>query len=157
MPPARRGRPAPERNAIERIRELAGLLEEYRLTAISASWDDVSIRLERLPGLPATLAEPGPHASSSAAPGPQPAASLAAVTIESPMVGTFYAAPSPGAEPFVGEGDHIKAGQVLCIIEAMKLMNEIEAKMGGKILKVFVDNGVAVEYGQPLFQVEPLA
>jgi acetyl-CoA carboxylase biotin carboxyl carrier protein len=70
------------------------------------------------------------------------------------MVGTFYAAPSPGAEPFVREGDHVKAGQVLCIIEAMKLMNEIEAKMDATILKVLVENGVAVEYGQPLFHVE---
>ena len=71
------------------------------------------------------------------------------------MVGTFYAAPSPGAEPYAKEGDIIKEGQVLCIIEAMKLMNEIESKVHGRIAKILVENAQPVEYGQPLFLVEP--
>lgn len=77
------------------------------------------------------------------------------VTIESPMVGTFYRAPAPDADPYVNEGDIIKEGQILCIIEAMKLMNEIESKIAGKIIKILVENGQPVEYGQPLVLIEP--
>ena len=77
------------------------------------------------------------------------------VTVEAPMVGTFYRASSPTAEPYVREGDVVKEGQIVCIIEAMKLMNEIEAKTAGRVAKVLVENGQAVEYGQPLFLVEP--
>ena len=77
------------------------------------------------------------------------------VTVEAPMVGTFYRASAPDAQPFVSEGDLVKEGQVLCIIEAMKLMNEIEAKAAGRISKVLVENAQPVEYGQPLFLVEP--
>ena len=77
------------------------------------------------------------------------------ITIEAPMVGTFYRASAPEATPYVSEGDVIKEGQVLCIIEAMKLMNEIEAKIAGRIAKVLVENGQPVEYGQALFLVEP--
>jgi acetyl-CoA carboxylase biotin carboxyl carrier protein len=77
------------------------------------------------------------------------------VTIEAPMVGTFYRASAPDAAPFVHEGDVVKEDQVLCIIEAMKLMNEIEAKMAARIVKILVENGQPVEYGQPLFLVEP--
>lgn len=74
--------------------------------------------------------------------------------ILSPMVGTFYRSPSPGAEPFVKEGDIVKKGQVVCIIEAMKVMNEIESDVTGKIVKVLVENGKPVEYNQPLFLVD---
>jgi acetyl-CoA carboxylase biotin carboxyl carrier protein len=77
------------------------------------------------------------------------------VAIKAPMVGTFYRAPGPDAAPFVAEGDVVKEGQVLCIIEAMKLMNEIEAKVGGRIARVLVENAQPVEYGHPLFLVEP--
>ena len=76
--------------------------------------------------------------------------------IVAPMVGTFYRAPAPDAEPFVEVGDIIKPGTTLCIIEAMKLMNEIEAEISGKIIDIVVDDGQAVEYGQPLFIVEPV-
>jgi acetyl-CoA carboxylase biotin carboxyl carrier protein len=75
--------------------------------------------------------------------------------IKSPIVGTFYAAPSPDAAPFVKVGDTIQAGQVVCIVEAMKLMNEIEADLGGEIVGVLAENGQPVEYGQPLFAVRP--
>ena len=77
------------------------------------------------------------------------------VTIEAPMVGTFYRSTSPEAPPFVSEGDTIKEGQALCIIEAMKLMNEIESKLAGRIVKILVENAQPVEFGQPLFLVEP--
>ncbi|MBI2490860.1 MAG: acetyl-CoA carboxylase biotin carboxyl carrier protein, partial [Candidatus Rokubacteria bacterium] len=80
----------------------------------------------------------------------------AGVPIESPMVGTFYRAPSPGADPYVREGDVVKEGQILCIIEAMKLMNEIESRVAGRVAKVLVENGHGVEYGQPLFLIEPV-
>jgi acetyl-CoA carboxylase biotin carboxyl carrier protein len=74
--------------------------------------------------------------------------------IRSPMVGTFYRSPSPGAEPYVKEGDIVKKGQVVCIIEAMKVMNEIESDVTGRIVKVLVENGKPVEYNQPLFLVD---
>ena len=77
------------------------------------------------------------------------------VTIEAPMVGTFYRSTSPEAAPFVSEGDTVKEGQTLCIIEAMKLMNEIESKVAGRVVKVLVENAQPVEFGQPLFLVEP--
>jgi acetyl-CoA carboxylase biotin carboxyl carrier protein len=78
------------------------------------------------------------------------------VAVEAPMVGTFYRAPKPDAPPFVAEGDVVKEGQVLCIVEAMKLMNEIEAKAPGRVVKVMVENGQPVEFGQSLFLMDPL-
>ena len=78
------------------------------------------------------------------------------IEIRSPMVGTFYRAPAPGAEPYVKEGDVVSPGQVLCIIEAMKLMNEIEAEVSGKIVEICVENAQPVEYNQVLFRLEPV-
>ncbi|HHF53133.1 MAG TPA: acetyl-CoA carboxylase biotin carboxyl carrier protein [candidate division WOR-3 bacterium] len=75
--------------------------------------------------------------------------------IRSPIVGTFYRAPAPGAEPYVKEGDKIRKGQVLCIVEAMKVMNEIESDVSGTVVKILVENGQPVEYNQPLFLIEP--
>ena len=90
------------------------------------------------------------EASGRGEPGP-----AGLVPLEAPMVGTFYRAPAPDADPFVREGDLVDEGQVLCIIEAMKLMNEIEAKVAGRVAKILVDNGQPVEYGQSLFLIEP--
>ena len=78
------------------------------------------------------------------------------VTVTAPMVGTFYRAPSPEAPPFVEEGSMVKKGQPLCIIEAMKIMNEIEAEVDGKVISILVENGQPVEYGEPLMLIEPL-
>jgi len=75
--------------------------------------------------------------------------------VKSPIVGTFYDAPSPGAEPFMKVGSRVEVGQTLCIVEAMKLMNEIEAEVSGEVLRIFAENGQPVEYGQPLFGIRP--
>ena len=79
------------------------------------------------------------------------------ITVTSPIVGTFYRSPSPDAEQYVEEGDFAKKGQVLCIVEAMKLMNEIESETDGRIVKILVENSTSVEYGQPLFLIDPMA
>ena len=97
----------------------------------------------------ASVALPQAESVEGAAP-----AAAGTVTIEAPMVGTFYRATNPEAAPFVSEGDTIKEGQILCIIEAMKLMNEIESKVAGRVVKVLVENAQPVEFGQPLFLVE---
>lgn len=106
-----------------------------------------------------------PAAPVQAAPAPAPAAAPKAeapvaaadnlITIKSPMIGTFYRSAGPGKPTFVNVGDEIKAGQVICIIEAMKLFNEIESEMSGTIVKVLVEDGTSVEYDQPLFLVQP--
>jgi acetyl-CoA carboxylase biotin carboxyl carrier protein len=106
------------------------------------------------PQLPATPPTAGAYAPAEA---PAAAAPAAVVPqghiVTSPMVGTFYRAPSPGAEPFVQVGDTVKEGQTICIIEAMKLLNEIESDKAGVIKEILVENGQAVEYGQPLFVI----
>ena len=98
--------------------------------------------------LPSTPVSPPPAA-------PQPAVEEELHQVKSPIVGTFYEAPSPGSLPFVKPGDEVAAGQVLCIIEAMKLMNEIESDVSGEIVKVLVSNGQPVEYSQALFAIRP--
>ncbi len=151
-------RPAGDPNPLDRIRELAALLDEYGLSAISASWGGVRVRLQRslTPGATAPASPIAVAAAPTSTPAVAEAAGATRTTIEAPMVGTFYSAPSPGADPYVREGDTVKEGQVLCIIEAMKLMNEIEAKSDGRIVQTLVENGMPVEYGQPLFIMEPL-
>jgi acetyl-CoA carboxylase biotin carboxyl carrier protein len=107
-----------------------------------------------LPPTPATA-----EAAPSAAPAPVPPAAAPAQeqqhVIKSPIVGTFYAGPSPDAGPFVKVGDVVEAGQTVCIIEAMKLMNEIEADISGEVARILVENGQPVEYGEPLFALRP--
>lgn len=103
---------------------------------------------------------PAPAPTPVAAPAPAPVAAPAAtpsnlVEIKSPMIGTFYLTPNPDSAPFVSEGSSIKAGQTVCIIEAMKLFNEIESEISGKIVKILVSNATPVEYDQPLFLVDP--
>jgi acetyl-CoA carboxylase biotin carboxyl carrier protein len=103
------------------------------------------------------VASPAPVLSQEpSVPEPQPEAPLEnAQVLKSPIVGTFFAAPSPDAPPFVNVGDRVHVGQVLCIVEAMKLMNEIESEFAGEIVRIHVENGQPVEYGQPLFTIKP--
>ena len=156
----KRAKPQPPASPVDQVRKLAALLNEYGLTSIEASWGGARIRIRRdpAPGAPplraAVRESPAAIVPAAKAEAAEPLA--AHISIEAPMVGTFYRAPSPGTDPFVREGDMIKEEQVLCIIEAMKLMNEIEAKHAGRIVKILVENGQAVEYGQPLFMLDPL-
>jgi acetyl-CoA carboxylase biotin carboxyl carrier protein len=96
-----------------------------------------------------------PSAGAAAAPARAPEADTNQVLVKSPIVGTFYETPSPGAPPFVKVGDTVETGQVLCIIESMKLMNEIEAEVAGTLLAKLVENGRPVEYGEALFSIRP--
>ncbi|MFZ9738003.1 MAG: acetyl-CoA carboxylase biotin carboxyl carrier protein [Prochlorotrichaceae cyanobacterium] len=98
-------------------------------------------------------APPPPPAKSTSAPLPPPGKRENVTEIVSPMVGTFYSAPAPGELPFVSVGDSVKPGQTVCIIEAMKLMNELEAEVSGQILEILVENGQPVEFNQPLMRI----
>ncbi|MBS0364525.1 MAG: acetyl-CoA carboxylase biotin carboxyl carrier protein [Proteobacteria bacterium] len=156
---------------IRKIKKLIELLEESGIAEIEIKEGEEAVRISRMPaGGAVTQFVPQYVAPAIAAPtaAPAPAATAAAVAAESrapapkanehvitaPMVGTFYAAPSPGAKPFVEIGDEIKVGEVLCIIEAMKMMNQIEADKAGRIASVMARSGDPVEFGQPLFVIE---
>jgi acetyl-CoA carboxylase biotin carboxyl carrier protein len=159
------------------LAEVARILEfmtQHGLEELEYRRGDLHVRLKRqapagpvhasptqVPVVPASSAA---HAGPAAPiPAPYPSVSPQSGpadnfhTVKSPIVGTFYAAPSPGAPPFVKLGDVVKRGQVLCIVEAMKLMNEIEADQAGEIVRQFTENGQPVEYGQPLFALRPMA
>ncbi|WP_117237049.1 acetyl-CoA carboxylase biotin carboxyl carrier protein [Thermus sediminis] len=101
-------------------------------------------------------AEASPAPAPLEAPKPQEEGHPGYVEVRAPIVGTFYRAPAPDAPPYVKEGDRVEKGQVLCIIEAMKLMNEIESEVSGTVKKILVQNGEPVEYGQPLFLIQPV-
>jgi len=156
-----RRRPAPGPAAapgftIDQVVELA---VRHNLAELEVETAGTRIRIvrEHAPAVIGPRVEPMAAAAASL---PLPAVEAAEstahlVTVEAPMVGTFYRAPKPDAPPFVAEGDVVKEGQVLCIVEAMKLMNEIESKVAGRVVKVVVENGQPVEFGQPLFLLEP--
>ena len=143
-------------------------MNDHGLEEFEYARGDVRIRLRK------PAANPGVHvarpvsapeivvAAAEPSAGPASAAERALAAepgdlhiIKSPIVGTFYEAPSPGAEPFVKLGDQVTTGQVLCIIEAMKLMNEIESDVAGEVVRIYVESGQPVEYGQPLFAIRP--
>ena len=147
------------------LKEILRILEEQDITEFELEQDGVKLRVCRTstvaphPAPPAAIhftpAPPGPAvpaAAPAAAPGP-PDPGEGGTLVKSPIVGTFYRAPDPNSPPFVSVGDRVKVGQVLCIIEAMKLMNEIEAEVAGEILKIHPENGQPVQYGDPLFTV----
>jgi len=139
------------------VEEVVELATRHNLAELEVEAEGTRIRIvrERAPIAPGAV--PGGAAVDAERPAlPQGvAAAVGHITVEAPMVGTFYRAPAPEAAPFVNEGDLVKEDQILCIIEAMKLMNEIEARVAGRIVKILVENGQPVEYGQPLFLVEP--
>jgi acetyl-CoA carboxylase biotin carboxyl carrier protein len=114
----------------------------------------VAVAPTMLPAGPATMPPPAPAPAEAPAAKEKKAEDANLVEITSPFVGTFYRAPSPDAPPFVEEGQKISPGQVLCIVEAMKLMNEIEAEIAGTIVEILVENGKPVEFGDPLFKVK---
>ena len=154
---------------IRKIKKLIELLEESGIAEIEIKEGEEAVRISRMP-----VASAHPHAIPQylhmPAPAAAPLASAAAAValpaaetpkpksnehvITAPMVGTFYASPSPAAKAFVEIGDEIKVGQVLCIIEAMKMMNQIEADKAGRIASIMARNGDPVEFGQPLFVIE---
>ena len=135
------------------VEAVVDLATRYNLAELEVESGGTRIRVVR-EHAPAEAVPRADHAQGQLAAGEE-AAATKLITIEAPMVGTFYRASAPDAAPYVGEGDVIEEGQALCIIEAMKLMNEIEAKVAGRIAKVLVENGQPVEYGQPLFSLEP--
>ena len=147
---------------IKQIRELAQIVSENGLSAIEIAEGENRVRIERAvaapAAVPAVVSMPAPAAAPTA-PAPAPAAEETNVDfnrtreIKSPMVGVFYAAPSPDAKPFVEVGSKVKKGDIVCIVEAMKLMNEITAEFDGEVVDVCVHNGDVVEYGQTLFKL----
>lgn len=147
------------------IEELVQILTEQNLTEIEIQRKDFRIRVRR--ESPPHLAIPSSSASSLSSQGAgsyvtmesagvEGAETSRYVTVTSPIVGTFYRSPSQDADPYVEEGDIVKKGQILCLVEAMKLMNEIESESNGRIVKVLGKNNTPVEYGQPLFLIQPL-
>ena len=146
------------------IEKLAKLVGDNQLSEITLEDGDKAITIKKgVQGAvvmqPAAPAMSAPAVQATAAAESAPAAIQTSDTpkgtpITSPMVGAFYAAPSPGSEPYVKVGDVVKAGQVVCIVEAMKLMNEIESEVSGKVVQICVEDGQSVEYGQVLMYVE---
>jgi acetyl-CoA carboxylase biotin carboxyl carrier protein len=157
---------------IEQIEQLLRFMTEHNLEEFEYSRGDLRIRLKKpsaavpmmyarpmgapeiiVPGAAPERTAVGSQ-SPAAAPEP-PRATEDLHLVKSPIVGTYYEAPSPGAEAFVKIGAHVESGQTLCIVEAMKLMNEIESDESGELIRIFVENGQPVEYGQPLYGIRP--
>ncbi len=162
----------------DQIRELLAVFSQTDITELSIESGDQKVTVKKAPANPPVVPAPlhieVPNLAASAAPQVNPAPPAPApvvaesspddagsesknglVPIASPMVGTFYRSPSPSAPSFVDIGDRVTVGQTVCIIEAMKLMNDLPSEVSGRIVKVCVDNGTTVEYGQPLFMVDP--
>jgi acetyl-CoA carboxylase biotin carboxyl carrier protein len=159
---------------LDEIRQILELMREHELSEFELERDQMRLRLSKGTGAQWTAAPPLPsqvtYAPPLAAAAPAPLAGLPTADnsvltaanedvdlaiVKSPIVGTFYRAAEPGARPFIEVGQNAKKGQVLCIIEAMKLMNEINSECDGEVVKVFVENGQAVQYGERLFAIRP--
>ena len=152
---------------IKQIQDLIKFVHKSGVNEVSIEENDFKITIKTNQAPTVVTASIPAAAPLAAAPAPVAAAPVAAaapavsesdnyLTIKSPMIGTFYRSASPDKPSFVNLGDEIKAGQVLCVVEAMKLFNEIEAEISGRIVKVLVDNASPIEYDQPLFLVEPV-
>ena len=151
---------------IRNVKKLIELLEESGISEIEISEGEESVRISRYPNpgtvsvqtlqhppmAPPPAAPASAPAAAEAAPAPPPAARGQQVT--APMVGTFYSGPAPGAKPFVEIGTEVKPGDTLCVIEAMKMMNQIESEVAGRVVSILVENGSPVEFGQALFIIE---
>jgi acetyl-CoA carboxylase biotin carboxyl carrier protein len=156
----------------DEIKQILEMMREHDIAEFELERDNVKLRLRKnasghwspapaapqghyLPQGPAA-APPYPGAAPDASPVLAPTdEALDLAVVKSPIVGTFYRAPEPGAKPYADVGDTVRKGQVLCIIEAMKLMNEINAECDGEVIKCYVDNGQAVQYGERLFAIKP--
>src|SRR5208283_3206198 len=158
---------------LKELKELIEFLEEKNIAEFELERGDVKVRIKRageqtivhtggeprfyaVPAAPGAAPEIGsvpvtPPAAAEAPPAPEEGLHM----VKSPIVGTFYEAPSPGAPPFVKPGDSVEVGQVLCIVEAMKLLNEIESDVAGEVVKSLASNGQPIEYGQELFAIRP--
>ena len=150
---------------LRKLKTLIDLVSESNISELEIAEADSKVRIVKTPaGAPVALAAPAPVAQVIGTPAgvgvertaaePEPPAAPAGNVVKSPMVGTFYRSASPGADAFVEIGSVVKIGQPICIIEAMKIMNEIEADRAGTVTKVLVENGQAVEFGQPMFVIE---
>ena len=154
---------------IEQIEQLFQFMTEHNLEEFEYSRGDLRIRLRkpsagvvvsapRMLTVPEIIV-PGSVEAPQSAPGgsgaPEARSTEDLHLVKSPIVGTYYESPSPGTEAFVKVGTHVETGKVLCIVEAMKLMNEIESDVTGEVIRIFVENGQPVEYGQPLFGIRP--
>jgi acetyl-CoA carboxylase biotin carboxyl carrier protein len=153
---------------LKELKEILQILEDQEITEFELEQEGTKLRVRR-GGPPITSPAPPPSGLSGGAPSPAespataplPVAAAAPpvesglILVKSPIVGTFYRSPDPNSAPFVSVGDAVKVGQVLCIIEAMKLMNEIEAEVAGEIVKVHHESGQPVQFGEPLFTVRP--
>jgi acetyl-CoA carboxylase biotin carboxyl carrier protein len=156
----------------DEIKQILDMMREHELSEFELERDDFKLRLRKNSAGTWNGASAGPNGQFAApvAPATAPAASAGQETppvlapadealdlavLKSPIVGTFYRASEPGAKPFAEVGDNVRKGQVLCIIEAMKLMNEINAECDGEVVKVYVENGQAVQYGERLFALKP--
>ena len=144
---------------LRKLKTLIDLVSESNVSELEITEAEGKVRIVKSGGQVLQQVAPAP-AAAPAAPQPAPVAELPAPAapsghvVNSPMVGTFYRASSPGAKPFVEVGSVVKEGETICIIEAMKILNEIEADKSGTVTKILGDNGQAVEYGQPLFIIE---
>jgi acetyl-CoA carboxylase biotin carboxyl carrier protein len=155
---------------VQQIEQLLRFMSEHNLEEFEYSRGDLRIRLKKPSAnapvyarpmaapeiiVPGAAPERSGPASQPALSAPETRATEDLHLVKSPIVGTYYEAPSPGAEAFVKIGVHVESGQTLCIVEAMKLMNEIESDESGELIRIFVENGQPVEYGQPLFGIRP--
>ncbi|QIK38086.1 acetyl-CoA carboxylase biotin carboxyl carrier protein [Caldichromatium japonicum] len=149
---------------IRKVKKLIELLAQSDIAEIEIHEGEESVRISRYTGQPMPVYLPQgaplspqvaavPHLDTLPAPSQEDEEELAGIVVRSPMVGTFYRAPAPGAKPFVEEGQAVKPGDVLCIIEAMKILNQIECEHTGIIKRILVENGQPVEYNQPLFLI----
>ena len=146
---------------LRKLKTLIDLVAESGIAELEVTEGEDRVRIAKFSPAPAAptssttvMAAPAPASAAAAAPVPAPEPVPTGHVVKSPMVGTFYRSPSPGAAAFVELGQTVKPGDTLCIIEAMKLLNEIEAEVGGVVKEVLVENGQPVEYGQPFFVID---
>jgi acetyl-CoA carboxylase biotin carboxyl carrier protein len=145
---------------IRKVKKLIELLEESGISEIEISEGEESVRISRYPKPGSVTMTQAPSAAPAPAAAPPPPAVDAAPPpmrgqqVTAPMVGTFYSGPAPGSKPFVEIGTEVKAVDTLCVIEAMKMMNQIESEFAGRVVSILVENGSPVEFGQPLFVIE---